>query len=93
MAIGGYKSNALRRFYQRGELQRIHPAHRKRIADILFALSRPNPLKALALPAYHLHPLTGDRKDQWAVRVDRSWRIVFRIEGGRVFDVDLVDYH
>jgi len=25
--------------------------------------------------------------------VSGNWRIVFRFEGGDVFDVDLVDYH
>ena len=33
------------------------------------------------------------RKGQWAVTVSRMWRIVFRIEGGHVLDVDLTDYH
>ncbi len=93
MAIEGFKSNALRRYFEHGDSRRLHPTHVKRIADILFALNRPNPLKALALPAYRLHPLTGNRKGQWAVRVDRGWRMVFRIEDGRVVDVDLVDYH
>jgi len=29
----------------------------------------------------------------WSVAVSGNWRIVYRFDGGDVFDVDLVDYH
>ena len=45
------------------------------------------------LPGYHLHPLKGDRRGQWSVRVSGNWRIVFRFAGGVAVDVTLVDYH
>ena len=35
----------------------------------------------------------GDRKGYWSVRVSANWRIVFRFEGGNIYDVDLIDYH
>ena len=44
-------------------------------------------------PAYRLHPLTGDRRGQWSVRVSANRRIVFRFVNGEAVDVDLVDYH
>ena len=45
------------------------------------------------LPGYRLHRLTGDRRDQWSVRVSGNWRIVFRFKGGAAVGVTLVDYH
>lgn len=45
------------------------------------------------LPGYRLHPLTGDRRGQWSVRVSGNWRIVFRFEDGVAVGVTLVDYH
>ena len=30
------------------------------------------------IPGYRLYPLTGDRRDQWSVRVSGNWRIVYR---------------
>ena len=45
------------------------------------------------IPGYRLHPLTGDRRDQWSVRVSGNWRIVFRFVDGVAADVDLIDYH
>ena len=47
----------------------------------------------LDLPGYRLHPLKGDLKGLWSVTISGSWRIVFRLEDGDGFDVDLVDYH
>jgi plasmid maintenance system killer protein len=45
------------------------------------------------LPGYRLHPLSGDRKGEWAVAVSGNWRLVFEFEGEDVIGVDLVDYH
>jgi proteic killer suppression protein len=44
-------------------------------------------------PSFRLHPLKGDLKGFWAVTVRANWRIIFRFENGKAFDVDLVDYH
>ena len=45
------------------------------------------------IPCYRLHPLKGDRKGQWSVRVSGNWRVTFRFLNGEAVDVDLVDYH
>ena len=45
------------------------------------------------IPGYRLPPLTGDRRDQWSVRVSGNWHIVFRFVDGVAADVDLIDYH
>ena len=45
------------------------------------------------IPGYRLHPLTGERRGQWSVRVSGNRRIVFRFVDGVASDVDLIDYH
>ena len=67
--------------------------HDGRNGRILSSLDGSDPLAVLSAPAYRLHPLKGDRRGQWSVRVSDNWRIVFRVEGERVFEVDLTDYH
>ena len=47
----------------------------------------------MALPGYRLHALKGKLAGYWSVRVSANWRILFRMEDGDVFDVDLTDYH
>ena len=93
MAIRNVRHSGLRRLFERGDGSKLHPEHVNRIRDILLALDGADALNELSEPFYRLHPLKGDRKGQWAVTVSRMWRIVFRIEGGDVLDVDLTDYH
>jgi len=47
----------------------------------------------MALPGLNLHPLRGDRKGSWAVKVSANWRITFKFSGLDVEDVDYEDYH
>lgn len=44
-------------------------------------------------PSNHLEVLQGDRKGQYSIRINRQWRICFRMKGKDVFDVEIVDYH
>jgi proteic killer suppression protein len=45
------------------------------------------------VPTFGLHLLKGNLNGFWAVTVRANWRIIFRFESGRAFDVALVDYH
>ncbi len=45
------------------------------------------------LPGWRFHPLTGDRKGEYAVWVSENWRITFAWSDGDAIDVDLEDYH
>ncbi|WP_083764960.1 type II toxin-antitoxin system RelE/ParE family toxin [Geotalea uraniireducens] len=45
------------------------------------------------LPGLRLHGLSGDFDGFWSVDVSGNWRVVFRIEGKDVLDVDYLDYH
>lgn len=82
----------MRRYFERGDARKLHQAHVIRIPNILLALDGDNALLNLSEPFYRLHPLKGDRRGQWSVVVSRLWRIVFRVEGDQVLDVDLTDY-
>jgi len=52
-----------------------------------------DPEKLRAFPLWKAHRLTGDRKGVWSLHVTGSWRLTFRIEDGRIMDVDYEDYH
>ena len=93
VVIRHVRHGGIRRFVERGDARRLHPAHVARIGRILAALDRDDALEALSAPTFRLYPLKGDRKGFWSVRVSDNWRFVFRLEDGHVFDVDLTDYH
>lgn len=67
--------------------------HVDKIERILAVLDRAAGPGDMGLPGFRLHPLKGDLAGFWAVSVSGNWRIVFRLENGHAFDVDLLDYH
>ena len=80
-------------FYERGDVRRLPASLVPRIRRILSDLDAAVQPGDMNLPGYRLHPLTGDRRGQWSVRVSGNWRIVFRFEDGVPVGVTLVDYH
>ena len=44
-------------------------------------------------PSNRLEALSGDRKGFYSIRVNDQWRIIFRWEGGKAFNVEFLDYH
>ncbi|MDE0209800.1 MAG: type II toxin-antitoxin system RelE/ParE family toxin [Boseongicola sp.] len=44
-------------------------------------------------PSKNLKKLSGDRQHQYAIRINRQWRICFRWDGTDAHDVEIVDYH
>ena len=87
------KHKRLRAFFERGDARRLPVALAPRIRRILSDLDAALLPGDMDIPGYRLHPLTGDRRDQWSVRVSGNWRIVFRFMDGVATDVDLIDYH
>ena len=65
----------------------------RRIRRILTEPAAAQSTQDMELPGDRLHPLKGDRRGQWSVRVSGNWRIVFRFVEGEAVDVDLIDYH
>lgn len=46
-----------------------------------------------ALPGHRLEKLAGRRAGQWSIRVNDQWRLCFRWDDGKAYEVELVDYH
>ncbi len=44
-------------------------------------------------PGNHLEKLSGDRKAQHSIRINRQWRICFVWQSGDAYEVEIVDYH
>ncbi len=44
-------------------------------------------------PGNKLHALTGDRAGQYAIWINRQWRIAFTPVDGNLEDVEVTDYH
>ena len=45
-----------------------------------------------ALPSNRFEALSGDRKGQYSIRVNKQWRVCFEWDEG-AHEVEIVDYH
>lgn len=44
-------------------------------------------------PGNHFHALSGNRKGQYAIRVNRQWRVCFEWQDGNAYNVEITDCH
>ena len=44
-------------------------------------------------PGNRLEKLSGDRADQWSIRINSQWRVCFRFEDGHAYGIEIIDYH
>ena len=91
--IRSIKHRGLKRLVGRDDKSGLNAEQLPRIIDVLANLNVAAGPSDLDLPGYRLHALSGDYKGFWSIRISGNFRIVFRMEDGDVYDVDLVDYH
>ena len=91
--IKSFKHKGLHRFFETGNILGIQVDHQKRLRMQLAALDTAQVIDDMDIPGFRLHPLKGDRKGQWAVTVNKNWRLVFKFSDGNASDVDYEDYH
>ena len=92
--IGSFKDRRLKRLYEAGDRSKLAPEHGREDREHSgLAGSGRRRMEEMNLPRFRLHPLKGDRKGFWSITVRANWRIVFRFEDGKAFDVELIDYH
>jgi len=56
-------------------------------------LSRAKTATDMNAPGWKLHPLHGDLKGHWSVKVNGNWRLTFTFENENAILVDYRDYH
>ena len=91
--IRSFRHKGLKCMYEHDDASKVPPELLDRVAKVLAYLDNACKPGDLKLPGYRLHPLKGSRKGYWSISVSGNWRVVFRFEGGDVYDVDLKDYH
>lgn len=91
--IRSFRHKGLKRLYDKDDKSRIRPDLVLKVREILLILDTAQRIEQVDIHGGRLHPLVGELRGFWSLRVSKNWRIVFRMEGGDVWDVDLVDYH
>ena len=91
--IRSFRCPDTERLFHRESVRRFKAIERSalRKLDMLDAAADLRTLSSL--PGNRLERLKGDRKDQWSIRINDQWRIVFRWNDGDAAEVEIVDYH
>jgi toxin HigB-1 len=93
VAIRGFRHKGLELYFTTGKVSKIQAQHADRLRLILGRLNVATEPRDLGLPGLHLHPLKGERRGTWAIRVSGNWRVTFVFVGNDVDQVDYEDYH
>lgn len=93
--IKDIKYKGLRRFFHSGgvDTRGINPQHKKRLRSLLVSLDTATTVSDMAVPSWQLHPLTGQERGRYSVKVSANWRLTFEFVDGNVCAVDYEDYH
>ncbi|MEO5909174.1 MAG: type II toxin-antitoxin system RelE/ParE family toxin [Ginsengibacter sp.] len=91
--IVGFRHKGLKLFYEKGDTSKLQTQHVSKIRLILTRLDAATTPEELNVPGYSLHQLKGDLKAFWSVKVDKNYRIIFKIENENIRDFDYIDYH
>jgi proteic killer suppression protein len=91
--IRSFRSNALNRYWTRGQDKALRPEWRKKVKLILSRLDIIGRPQEMDIPGFGFHPLKGDQRGRFAVWVSHNWRVTFGWDGTHAIEVDLEDYH
>ncbi|WP_234701886.1 type II toxin-antitoxin system RelE/ParE family toxin [Spongiibacter marinus] len=59
----------------------------------LAALDTATLVEDVDIPGFRLHPLKGQDKGRWSIRVNGNWRMTFEFIDGSAYILDYEDYH
>ncbi len=91
--IISFKHKGLKKLYEKGDRSGIKPTMVARVEEVLTVLDAADKPEEANLPGYRLHPLTGDKKGFWSIKVTGNYRIIFGFDGEAFTKLDLIDYH
>ena len=91
--IKSFRHSGIEKFFTTGSKAGIQPSHTAKLSVQLFQLSRAKTATDMNAPGWKLHPLHGDLKGHWSVKVSGNWRLTFTFENENAILVDYQDYH
>jgi proteic killer suppression protein len=91
--IVSFRHKGLKLFYEKGDASKLPAKYVSKIRLILTRLDAARTPEEMNIPGYGLHQLKGNLKAFWSVKVDKNYRLIFRIETENIHDVDYIDYH
>lgn len=92
--IKSFRHKGLEDFFLRGTMKGIKAEHAKKLRQILAILNVASSLDDIkSAKSLGFHPLSGQRKHEYAVWVNKNWRVTFEFKDGDVYLTNYEDYH
>ena len=91
--IRSFKHAGIEEFFLTGSKAGIQPDHAPKLRRLLQALNFARRAQDMNQPGWHFHPLQGELKGFWSVKVNGNSRITFGFEEQDAVLVDYRDYH
>jgi proteic killer suppression protein len=91
--IRSFRHSGIEKFFYTGSKAGIQPSHAIRLNTQLTVLNKAKKPEDMAASRWNLHPLLGELKGHWSVKVNGNWRLTFCFEGEDAILVDYQDYH
>ena len=91
--IKSFRHAGIEKFFLTGSKAAIRPGHASRLRILLTTLNLSSNALDMNREGWDWHPLKGDLKGHWAVKVNGNWRLTFTFEGENAILVDYLDYH
>ncbi len=96
MVIRSVRHRGLQRLLENDDARFLRPELAGRVRNVLTALvlaEGMNGFIADAPTGWHVHRLSGQRRNEWSVSVSGNWRITFEETSGSIGGLNLEDYH
>ena len=92
--IKSFRCSETEKIFHREHSRRLPQAIQRIAMRKLWLLDAAMQIDELRVPpSNHLEALSGRRKGQHSIRINKQWRICFRWQPGGPADVEIVDYH
>jgi proteic killer suppression protein len=91
--IKSFIHKGLKKFYTTGNASGINSLHQNKLRMQLTALNSATVINDLDLPGFKLHKLVGNRKNIYAISVNKNWRLTFEFKDSDVYILNYEDYH
>ncbi|QLA18774.1 type II toxin-antitoxin system RelE/ParE family toxin [Desulfolutivibrio sulfoxidireducens] len=92
--IDSFNCKKTQRLFETGECDKAFHPFQRQAERALCRLEAAVELYDLRIPpGNHFEALGGDKKGQFSIRINDSWRICFTWEYGKAKNVAITDYH
>ena len=96
MIVRSVRHRGLRQLLEKDSTRFLKQDLAERVRGIMTALALAEDMEGFveeAAPGWRVHRLSGERQNEWSVRVSANWRITFEERDGAIERLNLEDYH